>query len=106
MLFARRRIARSLAKQGIAMNLKSYVCIEVFERELPVLYVARPDGEWCFLCGGGHSNEASAYRLVGIDHPITGDPTLLEVLDLDVDEEAERPAVGAAWNRSTSVDPD
>lgn len=105
MSFARRRLARSLAKQGILPSVKSYVCVEVFERGLPVLYVARPQGDWCFLCGGGHPDDASAYRVVAIGHSITSDPTLLEVLDLDVDQEAERPAVGAAWTRSTIHEP-
>jgi hypothetical protein len=53
-----------------------------------------------FLCGGGHPDEASFYRVIGIGHPIDDDPTLAEVLDLDVDEEAERAVVGGPWSRT------
>ena len=98
--FGRRRRAQGLAERGIPPNLKSYVCVEVFDCQRPVLYVTRPDGDWCFLCGEEHPHDASAYRVVGIGHPIGSDPTLVEILDLGVDEEAERASVGAAWSRS------
>ena len=90
-----------LAARGVPSDLKAYVCLEVFNAERPVLLVSRPEGEWCFLCGGDHPDEAASYRVVGIGHPIASDPTLGDVLDLDADEEAERVAVGAAWVRST-----
>ncbi|KQW50961.1 hypothetical protein ASC77_25220 [Nocardioides sp. Root1257] len=90
----------SLAVRGIPANLKSYVCIEVFDREKPVLLVSREDGDWCFLCGAGHPDDAAFYRVVGIGHPVGDDPTLAEVLDLDVDVEAERTAVGSRWSRT------
>jgi len=38
--------------------------------------------------------------VVGIGHPIGDDPTLVEVLDLEVDEEAERLVLGGLWNRT------
>lgn len=100
MPFGRRRRACGLAERGIPPNLKSYVCVEVFEGQRPVLYVTRSDGDWCFLCGEEHPDDASAYRVVGIGHPVGSDPTLFEVLDLGVGEEAERDSVGAAWSRS------
>ena len=100
MPFGRRRRAQGLAERGIPPNLKSYVCIEVFEGQRPILYVTRSDGDWCFLCGEEHPNDASAYRVVGIGHPVGSDPTLVEILDLGVDEEAERVSVEAAWIRS------
>lgn len=55
------------------------------------------DGDWCFLCGEGHPDDGSAFRVVGIGHLIAGDTSLGEVLGLDVDEEAERVAVGGLW---------
>ena len=89
-----------LSARGIPANLKCYVCIEVFAEGHPALYVTRPDGDWCFLCGGDHPDDASAYRVVGIGHVISADATLNEVLDLDSDEEAERSSAGADWCRS------
>ncbi len=79
---------------------KTYVCVCVIEHRRPVLLVCRPDGDWCFLCGDDHPEDASNYRAVGLGHLIEADATLDEVLDLDPDFEAERAAVGAAWVRS------
>jgi hypothetical protein len=74
-------VSDPVANRGIPSNQKSYVCIEVFNGERPVLLVSRQDGDWCFLCGGGHPDESASYRVVGISHPIGDDPTLVEVLD-------------------------
>jgi hypothetical protein len=76
---------------------KAYVCIHVFERERPVLLVTRPEGDWCFLCGEEHDEDASAYRVVGIGHVLEHDATLSEVLDLPPNWDAERSAPGAPW---------
>ena len=62
MPFGRRRQAQGLAERGIPPNLKSYVCIEVFEGQRPVLYVTRSDGDWCFLCGEEHPDDAAVSR--------------------------------------------
>lgn len=93
-------VSDPLAAHGIPANLKSYVCIEVFNRERPVLLVTRPDGDWCFLCGANHPDDASSYRVVGIGHPFRDDPTLEEVLDLDIEEEAERAFLSGPWSRT------
>jgi hypothetical protein len=81
-------------------HTKTYVCTHVFGGECPVLYVTRPDGDWCLLCGGEHADDASDYRVVGIGHALTGDDSLRDVLDLAPNEEAERDAVGGPWRRS------
>lgn len=79
---------------------KSYVCTHVFEQERPVLYVTRPDGDWCFLCGGDHPDEASAYRVVGLGHCVELDASLEQVLDLEPNEEAQRERIEAEWVRA------
>ncbi len=84
----------------IAKNQKSYICVCVFRQEKPVLLVDRSDGEWCFLCGGPHPDDATYHRVVGIGHLIDRDPSLREVLDLPADWEAERSAAGQPWIRS------
>jgi hypothetical protein len=82
--------------RGLPYETKCYVCIDVFDGIGPVLYVARPDGDWCALCGDEHPDDASGYRVVGIGHVIDSDPSVSEVLDLGPDEEAERSkAVGS-----------
>lgn len=81
-------------------HLKSYVCVHVFDGARPVLYVTRPDGDWCFLCGEDHPEAASQFRVVGMGHVLKQDATLAAVMDLGVDEEAERTTVGAEWTRA------
>lgn len=80
---------------------KSYVCVHVFEDRSPVLYVTRPEGDWCFLCDLVHADESASFRVVALHHLIERDESLLEVLDLGVNEEAERSQVGGAWTRSS-----
>jgi hypothetical protein len=82
---------------------KCYVCTHVFDGD-PVLYVTRPDGDWCFLCGADHPDDASSYRVVGVGHVLTGDESITEVLDLEPDQEAQRSRMGTAWTRSSFAD--
>lgn len=82
-------------------EIKAYVCLHVFDGVKPVLYVTRPEGDWCALCGDEHPEDASEYRVVGLNHVLEQDPTIAEVLDLQPNEEAERGSVGAAWVRSS-----
>lgn len=85
----------------VPFETKSYVCIHVFDRTRPVLYVTRPDGDWCALCGEDHPDDASHYRVVGLGHVLEWDPTVGDVLDLAANEEAERTELGGPWVRST-----
>ena len=86
--------------RGIAYETRSFVCRCVFEGTRPVLYVSRADGDWCFLCGDEHPQDAYWYLVVGLGHEVDKDRTLTDVLDLSPDEEAEREYVGSAWTRS------
>ena len=88
-------------RPGLPYETKAYVCLDVFDRRKPVLYVTRPEGDWCALCGDEHPQEGAQYRVVGLGHVVDDDPTITEVLDLGANEEAERRSVGEAWARST-----
>jgi hypothetical protein len=79
---------------------KAYVCSHIFEQTRPILLVSRADRDWCFLCGGEHPNDASAYKVVGIGHVLGQDPSLMELEDLPPNWEAERKAVGREWARN------
>lgn len=89
----------------IDLRQKSYLCVHVFEGSRPVLLVSRPDGDWCFLCGEGHPENASSYRVVGIGYVFENDPSLSSLRDLAPDWEAERETVGKPWIR-TRIEPD
>jgi hypothetical protein len=52
------------------------------------------------LCGDEHPDDAASYRVVGMQHVVGEDPALGEVLDLAVNEEAERLTTASPWKRS------
>jgi hypothetical protein len=81
-------------------HLLSFCCTHVRDGMRPVLLVSRPDGDWCFFCGGIDHIGLSSYCTVGMSHLVEDDPSLREVLDLCHWEEAERVAPGGAWLRS------
>lgn len=77
-----------------------FVCTHVFQRSRPIILVSRPEGDWCFLCGDMHQDNASAYRSVGLSHILEADPTVSDVLDLPRDWEAERATINDSWVRT------
>lgn len=79
---------------------KAYVCSHVFDQTRPILLVSRPDGDWCFLCGENHPDDASAYKVVGIGHVLDQDPSLRPLDDLPPNWDAERKKVGEEWKRT------
>ena len=81
-------------------HLRAFVCVEVFEGTKPVLLVSREDGDWCFLCGGFHKDDNKWLRSVGIGHVFERDPSLLALLDLNPDWEAERQDPSSPWIRT------
>jgi hypothetical protein len=97
------QLAGMTMANNIHPHLRCFVCIHVFQNTRPVLLVSRPDGDWCFLCGDAHPNEASSYSAVGIGDILERDAALLELQDLEVDWEAERQAVGKPWFKTKCV---
>jgi len=95
----------STLRNQLAQNTRAYVCIHVYEDTRPILYVTRADGDWCFLCGDGHPDNADQYRVVGRGHLIDRDPGLLELMDLAPEQEANRDNVGSPWIRG-NVEPE
>lgn len=86
------------------MHVPSYVCLHAFDASRPVLLVSRPDGDWCFLCGDLHDNTAESVRVVGMSHLVERDPSLVAVLDLLPEWEAERESVEGPWTRRRIVE--
>jgi hypothetical protein len=89
-----------MARAAYDPHLRAFVCIEVFEDTKPVLLVSREGGAWCFLCGGMHPQDAAFYRAVGIGHLFDRDPSLLSLLDLNPEWEAERQDRSSPWMRT------
>lgn len=85
------------------MHHKAYVCHHVFNGSRPVLLVSRADGDWCFLCGSEHPQDASAYKVVGIGHVLESDSSLLQLSDLPPEWEAERTEVDQEWVRTPYI---
>ena len=79
---------------------KAYVCNHVFDKSRPILLVSRPEGDWCFLCGGAHEDGASAYKVIGIAHLLELDPSIQELADLPADWDAERETMDEKWVRT------
>jgi hypothetical protein len=76
---------------------------EVFERKEPVLLVVNDadDDLWQLL---GSSDAADDEAKIGhLYHHVDEDPTLIDVLDLEPGEEAERDRVGGPWTRRSSA---
>ncbi len=86
------------------MELAAYVCSHVFDNTRPILLVSRASGDWQCLCGGEHDSGEVPY-VVGLNHLIERDSTLVELQDLPDEWEAERASPREAWIR-TRVVPD
>lgn len=87
----------------IDYHQKAYICTHVFDGERPVLLVNREDGGWSLVCGDVHPQEPSSYVVVGIGHVVDRDRSLVSILDLEPEWEAERTAVGEPWIRRPST---
>ena len=87
------------------MEVPAYICSHIFENARPILIVSRAGGDWQCLCGDDGPEERP--QVVGLNHLLERDPTLLELRDLPIDWCAERAAPGSPWHRTYEPeDPD
>jgi hypothetical protein len=89
-----------MLEMPIQPNLRVYVCIHVFKDERPILLVSRVDGDWCFLCGSTHEQTTDDIVAVGVGHVLERDNSLVPLLDLKPEWEAERSDFVSPWVRS------
>ncbi|WNG43728.1 hypothetical protein F0U60_06165 [Archangium minus] len=80
----------------------AFVCRHVFEGGRPIRLVAHEDGDWQFLCGEEHELDDGP-RVVGLNHLVERDPSVIGILDLRQGWEAERHEVGGRWVRRQIV---
>lgn len=88
------------------MNLEipAYVCSHIFENSRPILLVSRAGGDWQCLCGEQHKIDEMP-NVIGLNHLMDRDPSLIELQNLPADWEAERRDVRSVWIR-TKIDAD
>lgn len=85
-------------------DLKCYACTHVLAANRPVLYACREDGDLILACGGeDHDQSTDDWKVVHPSHLFDGDPTLTAAADLREGEQAERPTVGAPWERGPII---
>ena len=78
-------------------ELPAFICTCVFQHTRPVLLVSHEGGDWQFLCGEPHEDVEASLRVVGLNHVIEHDPTLIAMLELPNDMAAERDTVVSPW---------
>jgi hypothetical protein len=78
------------------MEKVAYACSHVFKNTRPILLVSREGGDWQFLCGGVHEADEIPH-VVGINHLIERDSTLVDIMDLNEGWEAEREGLESPW---------
>ena len=83
---------------------KCYACTHVIDAQRPVLYVCREAEDWMFACGGDdHAQSTDDWKVLHAGHLLSQDDTLRHVMDLDVDQQAERSATDEPWERGAIV---
>ena len=85
-------------------HVPAYVCSHVFCNERPILLVSHEDGDWQFLCGV--SDHADDGHVIGVGHLLERDSSLLELVDLPINWEAERIDVNMPWLRTSCTPSD
>jgi hypothetical protein len=81
------------------METAVFVCSHILDESRLILLVSRMGGDWQCLCGGEHEPREVPF-VVGLNHLLDRDRTLVELQDLPQGWEAERAAVGKPWMRT------
>ena len=75
--------------------------LPVIEGTKPVRHVARADdGVWQLLCGTVEAKADERSGAFHVFHALDRDPALLELMDLEPGQRADRASAGAPWERS------
>lgn len=83
-------------------DLATIVCSHVRNGERPVLLASRTDELVCLLCGeDDHVDSPEEFTVIGASHVTNRDPSVTKVLDLAMNEEAERADARSSWRRQT-----
>lgn len=78
-------------------HIAVFVCSHIFDNTRPILYISKDDGEYQFLCGDIHE-ENELPRVVGLGEIVESDESVLDVMDLNDGQDAERKTVNDSWS--------
>jgi hypothetical protein len=82
---------------------RAIMTAEVFELTEPVLRVVNDDDDALWQLIGCSDGAAEDAKLGHLHHAVDEDPTLIDVLDLEPGQEAERDRRGGQWTRRTTA---
>jgi hypothetical protein len=87
--------------------LAEFACRNVYERDVPVLYVVHDhNDDWEMLCGGNEHDSQAECVVLHKEHLANRDPGLTEVFDLLPGWAAERESADAPWTRQPFAEND
>ena len=104
----KRRVAERLVERGVLVERRHELLgliprrrtTPVLDGSAPVQHVVRDhDGEWQLMSGVPGDEEE--VHVVHLFHALDRDQSLLEILDLEVGERADRDAPDGPWERQT-----
>jgi hypothetical protein len=78
------------------MEKAVFVCKHIFEGSRPVLLVSHSEDDWQFLCGENHT-ASELPEVVGLNHILERDFSIVAIMDIPVDCEAERQTTSSPW---------
>ncbi len=79
-----------------------FICSHIFNKSRPILLVIKTGGDWQMLCGGMHNADETP-KVVGMEHLLQRDQSLVQILDLPDEYEAERKSLNDSWIRTKCV---
>jgi hypothetical protein len=83
------------------MEIAAVICPHVFDASRDILLVTHEtDGMWQLLCGKEDCGSHTQPRLVGLNHLLDRDPSLLEIRDLPEGFWCERAHISGSWTRA------
>lgn len=76
----------------------TFACLHVCHGERPILFAYREEEMLCTMCGqDDHVNSVDDFMVIGFDHLLQRDETLVDLGGLPSGGEIERDEIGGRW---------